>query len=39
MTDPQIGMMMLALFIFIATGAVNAWVFLIRGRNPLVIND
>jgi hypothetical protein len=26
----------LALFIFIATGAVNAWVFLIRGRNPLV---
>jgi len=29
----------LALFIFIATGAVNAWVFLIRGRNPLVVKD
>lgn len=27
----------LALFIFIATGAVNAWVFLIRGRNPLAL--
>jgi len=25
----------LALFVFIATGAVNAWVFLIRGRSPL----
>jgi hypothetical protein len=29
----------LALFIFVATGAVNAWIFLIRGRNPLVINS
>ena len=25
----------LALFIFIATGAVNAWIFLVRGRDPL----
>ena len=26
----------LALFIFIATGCVNAWTFLIRGRNPVL---
>jgi hypothetical protein len=29
----------LALFIFVATGAVNAWIFLIRGRNPLAISS